>query len=330
MDRPSVSSGRCPPRSYNPVLTLRETEFAVQLLKCDFMKLLSQKLNLIPVVAPRFVARHSGLQDFLDGVMQPVSFTAQALPDRPIQVVHSLAKWKRKALETYDISAHEGVITDMVAIRKDEDLDPTHSLLVDQWDWEQKIDTEDRNLDYLKSTVKKVYDALVEVEDSLCRRFPKLSPVLPRSITFVHSQELADRWPDLSPPLREQKAVEEYGAIFVRGIGAPLSDGAPHGTRSWDYDDYTTTASDGRQGLNGDIVVLDPTSGKALELSSMGIRVDADAMLRQAKAAGISDDALQSPFHQELLGGSLPPCIGGGIGQERMIEEYRAAGCTLL
>ncbi|CDJ59946.1 hypothetical protein, conserved [Eimeria maxima] len=240
----------------------------------------------------------------------------------------------------------------MIAIRKDEELDPTHSLLVEQWDWEQKIDTEDRNVDYLRDTVNKVYETLVEVEQSLCRHFPKLSPVLPPSITFVHSQELASRWPDLSPALREQKAVEEHGAIFVRGIGAELSDGAPHGPRSWDYDDYTTMAADGRQGLNGDIVVLDPTSGKALELSSMGIRVDASAMLRQAKAAGMPKDALESPFHQQVLDGSLPPCIGGGIGQsrvamlllrkmhigevqcsvwpEKMVEEYRQAGCTLL
>ncbi|CDI77361.1 Aspartate-ammonia ligase, related [Eimeria acervulina] len=352
MDNPPVSSGGCLPRSYNPLLTLRETELAVQCLKSEFMKLLSKKLSLLPVVAPRFVAGHSGLQDCLDGVMQPVAFTAAALPGRPIQVVHSLAKWKRKALETYDIQAHEGVITDMVAIRKDEVLDPIHSLLVDQWDWEQKLNKEDRNTEYLTATVKKIYEALLEMEQLLCQRFPKLTPCLPPSITFLHSQELADRWPDLPPALREQKAVEEYGAIFVRGIGAALSDGAPHGVRAWDYDDYTTVATDGRQGLNGDIVVLDPTSGKALELSSMGIRVDAEAMLRQAKAAGVSKDALESPFHQQVLEGALPPCIGGGIGQsrvamlllrkmhigevqcsvwpEQMVEEYRQAGITLL
>ncbi|CDJ34587.1 LOW QUALITY PROTEIN: uncharacterized protein EMH_0021150 [Eimeria mitis] len=329
MDHPSLSSGHSLPRRYNPVLTLRETELAVQLLKCEFTKLLSKKLGLLPVVAPRFVAKDSGLQDGLDGVMQPVGFSAPALPGRPVQVVHSLAKWKRKALDTYGFPAHEGVITDMVAIRKDENLDATHSLLVDQWDWEQKINTEDRNVEYLESTVKKIYEALLEVEKLLCERFPKLSPAL-----------------------REQKAVEEHGAVFIRGVGGALADGTVHDVRAWDYDDYTTMGADGMQGLNGDIIVLDPTSGNALELSSMGIRVDAEALLRQAKIAGISKDALESPFHQQLVNGSLPACIGGGIGQsrvamlllrklhigevqcsvwpEQMVEEYKQVGCTLL
>ncbi|CDJ49387.1 Aspartate-ammonia ligase, related [Eimeria brunetti] len=352
MGYPLTSSGRCLPRSYTPLQTLRETELAVQFLKCEFTKLLSKNLNLLPVVAPRFVAGHSGLQDGLDGIMQPVSFTAQALEGRPIQVVHSLAKWKRRALETYDISVHEGVITDMVAIRKDEVLDTTHSLLVDQWDWEQKIHPQDRNLEYLKSTVNKVYQTLLEAEQALCQRFSELVPFLPPTITFLHSQDLADQWPDLSPPEREQKAVEKYGAVFIRGIGAKLAEGEPHGSRSWDYDDYTTMAEDGKQGLNGDIVVLDPTSGRALELSSMGIRVDAEAMQRQAEAAGVPREALDSPFHQQVLNGALPACIGGGIGQSRvamlllrklhigevqcsvwpeaMIEEYRQIGCMLL
>lgn len=337
---------------YRPVLSLRETELAVRSLKHNFMQILCKKLGLLPVVAPRFVAADSGLQDCLDGEMHPVTFTARSLPDRSLQVVHSLAKWKRQALKTYDFPPHEGVITDMVAIRKDEDLDPTHSLLVEQWDWEQKINPEDRTVEYLNGTVCKIYDALLEIEQLLCQEFPQLSPLLPPKITFVHSQELADRWPQLTPAGREQKAVEEYGAIFVRGIGAKLKDGVPHGSRSWDYDDYTTMGADGMQGLNGDIVVLDPTSGKALELSSMGIRVDAEAMQHQATISGIAPETLLSPFHQAVLNRSLPSCIGGGIGQSRvamlllrklhigevlcsvwpqqMIDEYKDMGCTLL
>lgn len=207
-------------------------------------------------------------------------------------------------------------------------------------------------MEYLDGTVRKIYDALLEVEQLLCQDYPQLSPVLPPRITFVHSQELADKWPELSPAGREQKAVEEYGAIFVRGIGAKLKDGVPHGSRARDYDDYTTLGADGMQGLNGDIVVLDPTSGKALELSSMGIRVDAEAMERQAAIAEVAPEALLSPFHQAVLNGLLPSCIGGGIGQSRvamllfrklhvgevqcsvwpqqMVEEYKELGCTLL
>ncbi|OEH76662.1 aspartate-ammonia ligase related protein [Cyclospora cayetanensis] len=352
-DLPDAPSGDCMrgPR-YCPLLSLRETELAVQVLKYEFMQALSKKLALLPVVAPRFVAVDSGLQDYLDGVMQPVTFFTRAFPERPVQVVHSLAKWKREALNTYGLSAREGVVTDMVAIRKDEELDPTHSLLVDQWDWEQKITPEDRTVDYLHCTVHKVYDALLETERILCERFPKLSPLLPSTITCVHSQDLADRWPELPPPLREQKAVEEYGAIFVRGIGSKLSDGVSHGVRSWDYDDFTTVGADGMKGLNGDIVVLDPTSGKALELSSMGIRVDADAMRQQAAILGVPFEHMESPFHQGVLNGSLPSCIGGGIGQSRvamlflrkihigevqcsvwpkeMVNEYKEKGCTLL
>lgn len=345
-------AGKSRQPAYRPVLSLRETELAIQSMKHNFMQILSKKLRLLPVVAPRFVAEDSGLQDRLDGVMQPVTFTAKALPDRPLQVVHSLAKWKRHALKTYDFPSHEGVITDMVAIRKDEDLDSTHSLLVDQWDWEQKINQEDRTVEYLNETVRKIYEALLELEQLLCQEYSQLSPLLPRTITFVHSQELADKWPDLTPTGREQKAVEEHGAIFVRGIGAKLQDGVSHGSRSWDYDDYTTVGADGMQGLNGDIVVLDPTSGKALELSSMGIRVDAEAMKYQAAISGISPEALLSPFHQAVLKGSLPSCIGGGIGQSRVamlllrklhvgevqcsvwpqqiVEEYKEKGCTVL
>lgn len=337
---------------YDPVLSPWDTELAIQCLKQEFVKCISRKLGLLSVVAPRFVSADSGLQDGLDGVMEPVTFIARSMPDRPLQVVHSLAKWKRQALKTYDCPIHEGVITDMIAIRKDDVVDATHSLLVDQWDWEQKIRPEDRTAEYLETTVRKIYEVLLEVEECLCKRFPALTRVLPPKITFMHSEELANRWPELTPAGREQKAVEEHGAIFVRGVGANLKDGVPHGTRAWDYDDYSTVCADGLQGLNGDIVVLDPTSGEALELTSMGIRVDAEAMRRQANVAGIAKEAMESPFHRAVLDGSLPSCIGGGIGQSRvamlllrkihigevqcsawpqqMIEEYKKNGCTLL
>ncbi|KAL8439875.1 hypothetical protein Efla_000847 [Eimeria flavescens] len=290
--------------------------------------------------------------DGLDGVMQPVTFAARAMPKRPLQVVQSLAKWKRQALQSYELPVHRGVLTDMMAIRKDDEIDSTHSLLVDQWDWEQKIAPADRSADYLQATVLKIYEALLELQASLCIAFPKLTPLLPQQIHFLHAQQLADRWPELSPASREQKAVEEYGAVFVRGIGGKLKEGRPHGVRSWDYDDYTTVAADGLQGLNGDIVVLNPTSGRALELSSMGIRVDAEAMLQQAEAAGVVAEALNSPFHRAVLESRLPSCIGGGIGQSRVallllrkmhigevqcsvwpseqVEEYRQLGARLL
>lgn len=308
-------SRSCP---YRPALGLRETEAAIWELKQHFAKTLTQKLGLIPVVAPRFVSADSGLQDNLGGTMSPVAFSAKALPDRPLQIVHSLAKWKRQALKTYGLLAHEGVLSDMIAIRKDEDLDPVHSLLVDQWDWEMKINPEDRTVEYLYATVNKIYDALLELEQFMHRKFPVLSPSLPPKITFWHSQQLADRWPELTPEEREQKAVEESGAIFVRGVGANLSTGSPHGIRSWDYDDYTTVGADGLQGLNGDIVVFDHTRGKALELSSMGIRVDAKSMRLQAEAAGVNAEALETPFHKAVLNGKLPSCMGGGIGQSRV------------
>ncbi|KAL8447518.1 hypothetical protein Emed_004306 [Eimeria media] len=354
---PSTTSGNHrPPASvtqpYKPVLSVRETELALQSLKQEFSRLLSNKLGLLPVVAPRFVAADSGLQDDLDGCMQPVTFCAKHMPGRPLQVVQSLAKWKRQALRTYELQPHQGVITDMIAIRKDDDIDATHSLLVDQWDWEQRIESDERTVGYLHATVSKIYEALLELQTFLCKAFPKLTPVLPPQIEFIHAQELADRWPELSPAAREQKAVEEYGAIFVRGIGAHLTDGVPHGSRSWDYDDYTTVAADGLKGLNGDIVVLDPTSGKALELSSMGVRVDAEVMRMQAEAAGIPEERMHSPFHQAVLSGSLPSCIGGGIGQSRlallllrklhvgevqcsvwpqqMVQEYKQMGCAIL
>lgn len=337
---------------YRPILSLHDTELAVQSLKYEFPRILSRKLDLLPVVAPRFIADDSGLQDCLDGVMQPVTFSARTLPNRPLQVVHSLAKWKRQALNTYELPVHQGVVTDMTAIRKDDDLDSTHSLLVDQWDWERRINSEDRSPECLQKCVGKIYEALLEVERTLCTSFPDLTPVLPEKIALLHSQELQDYWPQLNPSGREQKAVEEHGAIFVRGIGAKLKDGHTHGIRSWDYDDYTTIAADGLQGLNGDIVVLDPTSGKAIELSSMGIRVDAEALRQQAAASGINEEAMNSPFHQAVVNGSLPSCIGGGIGQSRvamlllrkihigevqcsvwpreMADEYKKLGCTLL
>lgn len=290
---------------------------AIKLVKDTFERELSHALDLRRITAPLFVLSGTGLNDDLNGYERAVSFPVAALDDARAEVVHSLAKWKRTKLEAYDIAAGYGLYTDMNAIRADEELDNLHSLYVDQWDWEQTIDESQRSLDYLRRTVEKIYSAIRHTERIVYEHFPHITPRLPEEITFIHTEELLQRYPDLTPREREDAAARECGAIFIIGVGAPLSDGQPHDNRAPDYDDWSTTNSDGFRGLNGDIIVWDNILERGIELSSMGIRVSPEALDRQLESSGCGDRA-ELLFHSRLLAGELPPSIGGGIGQSRL------------
>ena len=287
------------------------------MIKHYFQKALSDALNLRRVTAPLFVLSGTGLNDDLNGVERAVKFPVKSLGDRQAEVVHSLAKWKRVKLGAYDIAPHYGLYTDMNAIRADEDLDNLHSLYVDQWDWEQTINREDRNLDYLKDTVEKIYNALKATEKMVYEQFPHITPRLPEKITFIHSEELLKEYPDLSREEREGMAAKKYGAIFLIGIGNPLSNGEPHDGRAPDYDDWSSANGEGFYGLNGDIILWDSVLERAFEISSMGVRVDEDALRRQLEIRGC-ENRTELNFHKRLLNGELPSSIGGGIGQSRL------------
>ncbi|MDE7346261.1 MAG: aspartate--ammonia ligase [Muribaculaceae bacterium] len=305
------------PQKYNLKLLPETTEVAIQHIKDSFQKELARALNLRRVTAPLFVLSGTGINDDLNGVEHPVSFPIDAIGGRRAEVVHSLAKWKRMKLGAYDIAPGYGLYTDMNAIRTFEDLDNLHSLYVDQWDWEKTIREEDRNLDYLKDTVRKIYSAVKKVETEIYERFPHITPWLPEEVTFIHSQELLDRYPGLSPKEREDKVAKEYGAVFIIGIGAPLSDGLPHDGRAPDYDDWVTMNSDGYKGLNGDLILWNPVLQSGFELSSMGIRVSPESLRAQLKMRGC-EEREGYEFHRSLLEGRLPYSIGGGIGQSRL------------
>lgn len=327
------------------------TEVAIKTIKDAFQEKLAEALNLRRVTAPLFVLSGTGVNDDLNGVEPPVSFNISAMYDRKAEVVHSLAKWKRVKLGAYDIAPGYGLYTDMNAIRTSEELDNLHSLYVDQWDWEQTIRPSDRNLDYLKATVKKIYGAVKDIERLIYKLFPHITPALPDEITFIHSQELLDRYPGLSPREREARAAKEYGAIFLIGIGAKLSDGEPHDGRAPDYDDWSSPNGDGYTGLNGDIILWNSVLEAPFELSSMGIRVSPESLKTQLDERGCAGRA-RFKFHKALLAGELPASIGGGIGQSRLcmfllqkahigevqasiwpesqIEECSAAGIDLL
>lgn len=305
------------PKKYKQKLTPETTEVAIKKIKEFFQLSLSEALNLRRVTAPLFVLSGTGLNDDLNGVERAVNFPIKALGDKRAEVVHSLAKWKRVKLHAYDIAPHYGLYTDMNAIRADEDLDNLHSLYVDQWDWEQTILPSDRNLAYLKATVEKIYSALRKTERMVYENFPHITPRLPEHITFIHSEELLREYPDLSRDERESLAAKKYGAIFLIGIGEQLSNGEPHDGRAPDYDDWSTKNEDGYYGLNGDIILWDSVLERSIEISSMGIRVDADALRRQLKSRGC-EERTQLAFHKKLLSGELPSSIGGGIGQSRL------------
>ena len=296
------------PEDYTPALNLKETQVAIKQVKDFFQRELAAELNLKRVSAPLFVSPDSGLNDNLNGVERPVSFGVKEQDDNPFEIVHSLAKWKRLALKRYGFDVGEGLYTDMNAIRRDEETDNIHSVYVDQWDWEKIISKEDRNEETLRNVVKSIYEALRITEKYMANKYDYIKCFLPEEITFISSQELLDRYPGLSQKEREYEAVKEYGAVFLTQIGDILSNGEKHDGRAPDYDDWS---------LNGDILVYYPVLDIALELSSMGIRVDEAALTEQLKKAGCEERA-SLPFQKALLEGKLPQTVGGGIGQSRI------------
>ncbi|MCP9612853.1 aspartate--ammonia ligase [Coprobacter tertius] len=305
------------PKQYKLKLLPETTEQAIKTLKVCFQDKLSKALNLRRVTAPLFVLTGTGINDDLNGMERAVSFPIKCMGDRKAEVVHSLAKWKRMKLGAYGIAPGYGLYTDMNAIRADEDLDNLHSLYVDQWDWEQTILPENRTLSYLKEVVNNIYEQIKALEEMVYNDFPHITPVLPEKITFVHSEELLQQYPDLTPKEREAAAAKKYGAIFIIGIGNKLSNGEPHDGRAPDYDDWISHNSDGYTGLNGDIILWNQVLECPFELSSMGIRVDKESLLRQLDICGCPQRK-NLEFHKALLDGSLPLSIGGGIGQSRL------------
>ena len=295
------------PEGYRPRLAVYETQTAIDYIKRTFQMNLAIELNLRRVSAPLFVEGDSGLNDNLNGVERPVEFDIPAV-GKSAQVVHSLAKWKRLALKRYDFYVGKGLYTDMNAIRRDEELDNLHSVYVDQWDWEKVIDRSMRNEEYLRQTVKKIVSAVVATNNALRYEFPQLECRITPEVSFVTAQELEDRYPELTPKEREHAWVKDHPTTFLMGIGGKLRSGKPHDGRAPDYDDWT---------LNGDILLWNDVLGESFEISSMGIRVDADSLRRQLKEAGCGERA-ELPFHRMLLNDELPLTIGGGIGQSRL------------
>ena len=292
---------------YQSKLSVLETQKAIRALRHRFEENLCDGLNLSRASAPLFVKKGSGLNDDLNGVERPVSFDILETGEE-VEVVHSLAKWKRMALAKYGFKMHTGLYTDMNAIRRDEHCDSIHSLYVDQWDWEKVISKEDRNFDYLKDTVYRIYSAILNTADGIERQYPELDNYLPRKIKFISTFELEEKYPELSPKERENKAAKEFGAVFLTQIGGRLKNGEKHDGRAPDYDDWK---------LNGDIIVYNRVTDAAFEISSMGIRVDKESLLSQLKEENALD-RLELPFHKALVNGELPYTIGGGIGQSRL------------
>ncbi len=295
------------PPVYLSKMNVLETQVAIKIAREEFEKRLARNLNLLRVSAPLFVRPESGLNDNLNGVERPVQFDVKDI-HADVQVVQSLAKWKRLALKRYGIQPGQGLYTDMNAIRRDEELDNLHSVYVDQWDWEKVILPEERTTQTLRGAVEGIMDALRETQRILCRQFTALTPFLDQEVTYLTSQELEDRWPELTPKEREDAAAKEFGVIFISQIGGKLRSGKPHDGRAPDYDDWA---------LNGDILVWYPVLNRAVEISSMGIRVSPESLARQLELAGCPERA-QLDFHRALLAGELPYTIGGGIGQSRV------------
>lgn len=298
------------PKNYQPHLNLIETEVAIKMIKDTFERRLAEQLRLTRVSAPLFLLKNTGLNDNLNGVEKPVSFKSFELNhDDEIEIIHSLAKWKRDALHRYGFEQHTGLYTDMNAIRKDEELDNIHSMYVDQWDWEYVISYADRTLDYFKAIVSKIYNALLDVEFLMIRHYPQLGEsILPDDIFFITSQELEDKYPDYTPKQRERAITKEHKAVCILQIGDILKSGHRHDGRAPDYDDWS---------LNGDILVYNTQLDDALEISSMGIRVDDKALKEQLEKAN-ANDRLELPYHQNIINHVLPLSIGGGIGQSRL------------
>ena len=296
---------------------LLEKEKAISFVKETFSKHLQQELNIIPVSGPLVVLDGTGINDDLNSVERPVKFPIKSLNDNNAVVVHSLAKWKRVRLKELELEPGEGIVADMRALRPDEDYSPIHSIYVDQWDWEKVIKPTDRNLDYLKQTVKSIYKVIVETEKAVEKKYPNIKAVLPETITFISTEELLQKYPTFTPKERENAITKEFGAVFLYGIGHALSNGELHDGRAADYDDWSTVNATGTNGLNGDILVWNPVLDSGYELSSMGIRVDKIALEKQLEIRGLNDRK-SLLFHQMLLNGELTESIGGGIGQSRM------------
>jgi len=337
---------------YQSLLGVRETEYAIKSIKDSFEDRLSAALNLQRVTAPLFLAKGSGINDDLSGVERKATFCVKDDGEREAECLFSLAKWKRMVLADYGFELGEGLYTDMNAIRPDEEcLDNLHSVYVDQWDWERVIRDEDRNLDFLKSIVIRIYEALRQTEHTVHWQHPQIKPILPETITFVHAEDLLELYPNMTPRERENEITKKHGAVFLIGIGGELADGTIHDNRAPDYDDWTTPTTSGKKGLNGDILLWYPLLNRVFELSSMGIRVSPDVLLQQLDILG-AQSRKEYQWHQRLLKGELPLTIGGGIGQSRlcmfmlrklhigevhtsvwpqaMIDQCRQAGVTLL
>ena len=339
------------PDGYKSILSVKETEHAIVGIKDFFQLALSTELNLTRVTAPLFVKRGIGLNDDLNGIERPVSFPVKDMNETVLEIVHSLAKWKRVKVTDLNLASGFGIYTDMNAIRADEELDNIHSLYVDQWDWEMVLNENDRTVPFLKEVVKKIYRCIKRTEFFLYDRYPALSPVLPEEITFIYADDLYKKYPNLSAKERENLAAKEYGTVFIIGIGGQFEDGSIHDGRAPDYDDWITETGDGHRGLNGDLLVWNPVLNFAFELSSMGIRVSPESLKAQLEQRGCTERS-ELQFHSKLLNGELAFTMGGGIGQSRlcmyllrkahigetqvsawppeMIEECKEAGIPLL
>lgn len=305
------------PKNYKPILDLQQTELAIKRIKDFFQENLASELRLRRVTAPLFVLRGTGLNDDLNGVERAVNFAIKDMSEERAEVVHSLAKWKRVTLADYQVPEGYGIYTDMNAIRADEELGNIHSLYVDQWDWEQVITEENRNVEFLKKIVRKIYAAFLRTEYLVTESFPEIKPELPEEITFIHSEELLQLYPNLTPKEREFEITKKHKAVFLIGIGCTLSNGEKHDGRAPDYDDWTTPGENGLPGLNGDILLWNSVLEIPFEVSSMGIRVSKEALLHQLKLSG-QEERLKLYFHKRLTNGTLPLSIGGGIGQSRL------------
>ena len=302
---------------YVSILNRLETEMAITAIKSNFEKSLCEKLNLFKISSPLAIVDGTGINDDLNGIERPVSFPIKNQNENRAVVVHSLAKWKRWQIKELDINAGQGIITDMQALRPDEDYSPIHSLYVDQWDWEKHITPAERNLHYLKKTVKQIYAALKQTELLVFKKFPDLVPILPDDIAFIQSEELLLNYPHLTPKEREQEVARLYGAVFLIGIGSKLSNGEPHDGRAPDYDDWSSDTENGFAGINGDILLWNPVLEQSFEISSMGVRVDAKTLAQQLKISN-TEQRKELLFHKKLLEGKLNESIGGGIGQSRV------------
>lgn len=313
------------PSNYKPILDLQQTEMGIKQIKDFFQQNLSSELRLRRVTAPLFVMKGTGINDDLNGVERAVTFPIKDMEDQRAEIVHSLAKWKRLTLADYKIEAGFGIYTDMNAIRADEELGNLHSLYVDQWDWELVMLPGERNIHFLKDIVKRIYAALVRTEYLVYEMFPNIAPLLSTDIQFLHAEELLQMYPNLTAKEREDEAAKKYGSVFIIGIGGELSNGEPHDGRAADYDDWTTMSDNGYKGLNGDLIVWNPILGRAMELSSMGIRVNEKVLREQLRLKG-EEEKSELYFHQCLLNGKLPQTIGGGIGQSRLCMFFLRKG----